>query len=146
MKTDHINRDKLDNRRENLQIVTAEVNARNHSGKRHNTSGVNGVSWQSPIHVVHGKAHPRWKDGQGRWRVHIWKNNRQLFVGYFLDLEQAKAARIAAEIEHWGITREELGRRSSERASWRSTGGVAARDGEEVARSLPSVGPQVARA
>lgn len=42
--TDHINRDKLDNRRANLRQVTRSVNMRN-CLQSNNTSGYRGVSW-----------------------------------------------------------------------------------------------------
>lgn len=43
--TDHINRDRLDNRRFNLRNVTSSQNNRNASLSARNTSGYKGVSW-----------------------------------------------------------------------------------------------------
>lgn len=43
--TDHINRDKLDNRRINLRTVTRQLNMNNCDPQRNNTSGYRGVSW-----------------------------------------------------------------------------------------------------
>jgi hypothetical protein len=42
---DHINRDKLDNRKSNLRVVTRAVNGRNLSARTDGTSGLRGVSW-----------------------------------------------------------------------------------------------------
>ncbi|NGM81239.1 HNH endonuclease [Paenibacillus sp. 7124] len=42
---DHINRDGLDNRRDNLRVCRREDNARNNNGRSHNTSGYKGVTW-----------------------------------------------------------------------------------------------------
>lgn len=102
---DHINRDKLDNRRENLRLVPAVVNVRNHSNSTRNTSGHNGVSWVKCEHKVKGQTYQRWTDGDGRWRAFIVVNNRQVFLGYFRSFEDAVAARVAGERLHWNDTR-----------------------------------------
>jgi len=45
MQTDHINRDKLDNRNENLRNTTKMLNGRNRGTPKNNTSGYKGVVW-----------------------------------------------------------------------------------------------------
>lgn len=45
---DHINRDKLDNRRENLRIITNAKNNRSTPQRKDNTSGFKGVSYFKP--------------------------------------------------------------------------------------------------
>lgn len=43
--TDHVNRDKLDNRRDNLRLTTQVTNQANKRMQANNTSGYVGVSW-----------------------------------------------------------------------------------------------------
>ena len=65
---DHINGDKLDNRRSNLRIVNYSQNNMNKGLQSNNTSGYKGVS--------------RKKDS-GRWHAYIWKNSKRINIGYF---------------------------------------------------------------
>lgn len=74
---DHVNRDRSDNRIENLREVDAAGNARNHSVRADNTSGQTGVTWSSR---------------RSKWIVRVGKT----FVGYFFDLNEASDARRAA--------------------------------------------------
>lgn len=84
MVIDHINRNKLDNRRENLRICTQKENVRNSPLQRNNTSGVAGVFFDKKV---------------GRWRAQVYKNKKTVHVGIFDDYEDAVTARKNAEKE-----------------------------------------------
>lgn len=87
---DHINRDRLDNQRHNIRIVTHTVNTRNVGLSRRNKSGVKGVNWDT------------WR---GKWRASIRNGGPKIHVGYFDILTEAIAARLTAEQELWGENR-----------------------------------------
>jgi hypothetical protein len=85
---DHINGDKLDNRRANLRVTTPSINQVNrHALNRNNRSGLRGVCWCAK---------------RSRWRAQITVDNRNHFLGYFHAKEEAFKRRRAAEIELWG--------------------------------------------
>ena len=63
---DHINRNRLDNRKCNLRICTTEENNRNLSRARNNKSCVTGVCWN-----------------KGKWRAYITFDNKNIDLGYF---------------------------------------------------------------
>jgi len=86
--TDHINRNKLDNRRENLRTVTASINRFNQGLRRDNTSGIKGVSWDKSKNI---------------WKVRIWKNYKEFFLGGFSNLEDAILVRKQAEKIYYNI-------------------------------------------
>lgn len=84
---DHINGDRLDNRKENLRIVESKQNNYNAGISKNNKAGYKGVAWD--------KAHKRW----GAW---IKINYKSKFLGYHATpLEAAKAYNQAAS-EEWG--------------------------------------------
>lgn len=82
---DHKNRNKLDNRRANLRVVTRDTNMRNKSIRSNNTSGVLGVLWV-----------------KSKWVVSIGFNNRRIHVGQYKSFEEAVQARKQAELDYWG--------------------------------------------
>jgi len=86
---DHINGDSLDNRRANLRAVTPQHNHWNIKAA-HDTSksGVMGVYLCRRTN---------------RWHAAIKTHGKTRSLGYFDDLQQAAAVRLAAEREVWGI-------------------------------------------
>ena len=78
MDTDHINRNKLDNRRENLRTATRSLNMINTGLRNDNTSGHKGIDFYKRVK---------------RWRSRIGAKS----LGYFKNLEDAILARQKAE-------------------------------------------------
>lgn len=78
---DHINHDKLDNRRINLRFVSPTESSKNMPLKGNNTSGVTGVS----------------KTKWGTYRAYITCNKKRIELGYYETLEEAANARREAE-------------------------------------------------
>lgn len=79
---DHINGNPLDNRIVNLRDVSQRTNMRNQKERNTNTSGVTGVV--------------RFKRN-GKWRAQITAEGKCKFLGYFVDFDDAVAARKSAE-------------------------------------------------
>lgn len=73
-RVDHINGDRLDNRRENLRLVNLYQNQQNRKCPAHSTSGKKGVCWHRT---------------QGKWHVRISVNGIRIHLGYHNDLETA---------------------------------------------------------
>ena len=86
--TDHINRDKLDNRRENIKIVPAHRNRRNHKIQSTNKSGFNGVYWNKQ---------------NKNWVAQITVKHKTIFLGSFDDIRQAQITRLDAEVRYWKV-------------------------------------------
>ena len=85
--TDHINRNKLDNRKENLRTVTTQENAWNKGTSSATKSGKRGVRKR--------------KEYEG-WTAMISKANVQYGLGTYPTFEEAVIAREKAEIELYG--------------------------------------------
>jgi hypothetical protein len=79
---DHINGDRLDNRRENLRSVTPQENAQNQGAHPGSSSPYRGVSWHSPL---------------GKWHATACVGGKRHFLGYFDD--ELEAARVAARFQ-----------------------------------------------
>ncbi len=86
---DHINRNPSDNRLVNLRDVTQKQNLQNRSKPSNNTSGYPGVVWHKRI---------------SKWQARIKHNYKHIHLGYFSILEEAIAARKAAEKLYWADT------------------------------------------
>ena len=84
---DHINRNTLDNRRENLRPATQCENMRNRSLFSNNKSGITGVHWD------------QWKE---KWVAAVKVNKKNKYLGSFIDKEDAIKARLTAEAEYYG--------------------------------------------
>lgn len=84
---DHINGDGLDNRRENLRLVSVVENIRNRGGAQRNSkSGVRGIYWHKQ---------------RGKWCAAIRHFGKNISLGLFNDLESAQKARQSAEEKLW---------------------------------------------
>lgn len=88
VQVDHINGNKLDNRRSNLRLASNAQNHWNLTGLRaDNTSGFKGITWDKE---------------RDRWMAQIRANRQQIFLGYFDDpAEAARTYDIAARF-HFG--------------------------------------------
>lgn len=78
---DHINRDKGDNRFENLREAERFENARNVGKTRRNTSGYKGVTWEKRRRV---------------WVANIGYEGKLRYLGTFPTREEAYSAYVAA--------------------------------------------------
>jgi len=84
---DHINGDKLDNRKQNLRIYTIKQNIINSKISKNNTSGYTGVSFRKNRNV---------------YRANIMVNRKQIYLGSFERIEDAVLARKKAEEKYFG--------------------------------------------
>ena len=77
---DHINRNRTDNRRENLRLCSNAENVRNRGKRINNTSGYKGVSITK----------------YGVWVAHIRANSKSIYLGRFSTPQEAYMAYCAA--------------------------------------------------
>ena len=82
---DHIDRDKLNNRKSNLRICRQVDNAKNTSMRINNTSGFTGV-----------------REQHGKWYAEIRANGKTHRLGSFDSFEAAVNARIEGEKQYFG--------------------------------------------
>lgn len=85
--TDHINRDGLDNRRENLRLATYAQNMHNQRLPSNNSSGYKGVKLDKRT---------------GKWAARIGINGTQKWLGYYDKPTEAYAAYCEAAREYYG--------------------------------------------
>lgn len=85
---DHQNRDRSDNRFENLRVCDFSSNAANSKIPVTNTSGVKGVSWDKC---------------SGSWQVGIKKNGKRKHLGRFADKELAAEAYRNESVRVFGV-------------------------------------------
>lgn len=83
---DHINGDKLDNRKNNLRITTQKNNSRNIRLAKNNHTGVTGVS---PM-------------PSGKFRARIMVDGQEKYLGAYPTIFAAKQARKLAEQKYFG--------------------------------------------
>ena len=86
---DHINRNRADNRIENLREVSRTQNNYNHPMRTDNTSGVRGVSWNKI---------------KNKWRVYINVEKQRLELGHFKDFDLACLVAEEARDKYHRIT------------------------------------------
>lgn len=82
MVVDHINRNALCNRKDNLRIVTQRVNVLNRGLNKNNTSGYTGVSFRNDT---------------GKWKACIVVHGKDISLGCFYNKKDAIQARRIAE-------------------------------------------------
>lgn len=84
---DHINRNRLDNRKENLRVVKKQENCINKSIPSTNTSGFMGVQWYK---------------SRNKWVATLAINKKNKFLGYYNIKEDAIIARLNGEKKYYG--------------------------------------------
>jgi len=83
--TDHINRNKLDNRKSNLRNATGSQNGINRGLNKNNTSGYKGIIWR--------------KDTK-KWQVRIRVNYKTFYFGCYKNIKDAIKARKESELKY----------------------------------------------
>lgn len=84
---DHINHNTLDNRKENLRVVSYAQNLYNMRTPKDNTSGYKGVSWDKATE---------------KWIAYIRKHGILKYLGRFLKVEEAASAYNTAAEKFFG--------------------------------------------
>jgi hypothetical protein len=88
LKSDHINHDRLDNRRCNLRAVSNQQNACNRRKTNKETSSKYiGVNFDSK---------------RNKWRVRLNVDGQEIFIGYFNDEKEGALARDELAKQHHG--------------------------------------------
>jgi hypothetical protein len=87
MEVDHRNRDKADNRWDNLRLATKSQNAANVATKTNNTSGIPGVVWDAQRNC---------------WRAQLRVDGVKKNLGRFATKEEAAAKVASVAKAQWG--------------------------------------------
>lgn len=99
MYRDHINRERLDNRKCNLRIVHAKENVLNRGVQKNNSSGFRGVSYLK-----------RYR----KYVAQITHNRKNYCLGRFENIEDAVKARFDGEMKYFGKIVSDVNGKSSE--------------------------------
>ena len=83
--TDHINRNKSDNRKCNLRTVTKSLNGLNRGKNKNNKSGHKGIYWENQTK---------------KWRAGIGINGKRIKTKRFSNISDAVSARLTIEQEY----------------------------------------------
>lgn len=84
---DHINGNKLDNRKCNLRICSQQQNTFNTCINSNNTSGYKGVTWDKK---------------RNKWIAQIMVNYKHIYLGRYENIEDAIKSRKDAELKYFG--------------------------------------------
>lgn len=84
---DHIDGDRLNNRKQNLRVVKKEINPINCKKYSNNKSGYKGVSWVERL---------------GKWQVNLQINHKNKYLGVYEDYDEAVRVRKEAEEKYYG--------------------------------------------
>ena len=82
---DHKNRQRADNRLDNLREANITINNRNKSIRKDNISGVNGVHWLAK---------------RNKWNAEIKVDGKKKYLGQFVNKQDAEEARRVANVKY----------------------------------------------
>lgn len=83
---DHIDRNRTNNRIENLRPASKRLNAINSKNARASSSGIKGISWNKKCN---------------RWEAHIKSRDKKVYLGLFHCIAKAIEVRRHAEKIYW---------------------------------------------
>lgn len=87
---DHINGNIMDNRKQNLRVITNQQNIMNSHNEGRGTNRRKGVTLK------------KYASGKVKWRAYIMIDRKQISLGVYDTEEEAIQARIAGEIKYFG--------------------------------------------